>query len=51
MHTLSDEFNFVYYLFHDLSSDKRIELSITNDREAGIIERMWSDFNVLIRFV
>ncbi len=51
MHTLSDEFDFVYYLFHDQSSDKRIEGSIRNDRENGIIERMWRDFNVLIRFV
>lgn len=27
MHTLSEEFDFVYYLFHDESKDKRIENS------------------------
>ena len=51
MHTLCDEFDYVYYLFHDESNDKRIEKSIRNDREDLIIEKMWKDFNVLIKFV
>jgi hypothetical protein len=51
MHTLSGEFDFVYYLFHDQSADKRIENSIQNEREASIIERIWNDFNVQINFV
>ena len=38
MHTLSEEFDFVYYLFHDESKDKRIEKSIKNERENFIIE-------------
>ena len=51
MHTLSDEFDFVYYLFHDESNDKRIEKLNKNEREAFIIQTMWQDFNVFIRFV
>ena len=51
MHTLSGDFDFVYYLFHDQSRDKKIEKSITGGSEASIIERMWRDFNVLIKFV
>lgn len=50
-HTLSEESHFVYYLFHEESKDKRIEKSIKNDRESFIIEKMWNDFNVYIKFV
>ena len=51
MHTLSEDFHFVYYLFHDESKDKRIEKSIKGEKESFIIKRMWDDFNVLIKFV
>jgi len=51
MHTLSDEFDYVYYLFHDESKDNRIHNSIKRDIEAFIIETMWRDCNVFIRFV
>jgi hypothetical protein len=51
MHTLCEEFHYVYYLFHDETEDKRIEKSKTNDRELFIIDKMWNDFNVLIKFV
>jgi hypothetical protein len=51
MHTLCGDFDFVYYLFHDQSKDKRIQNSITDPTEAMIIEKMWQDFNVYIRFV
>lgn len=51
MHTLCEEFHYVYYLFHDENKDKRIEKSITRDKESFIIEKMWSDFNVMIKFV
>lgn len=51
MHTLSEDFHYVYYLFHDESKDKRIEGSIGNEIEALVLERMWHDFNVFIRFV
>lgn len=51
MHTMAEDFNYVYYLFHDQSKDKRIEESITNDKEKSILEKMWSKFNVFIRFI
>jgi hypothetical protein len=51
MHTLCEEFHYVYYLFHDENNDKRIEEAINMDKESYIIEKMWSDFNVLIKFV
>lgn len=51
MHTLSEDFHYVYYLFHDESKDKRIEGSIGDEIEALVLEKMWHDFNVFIRFV
>ncbi|MCK4821808.1 hypothetical protein KA005_38945 [bacterium] len=51
MHTLCEEFHYVYYLFHDENKDKRIEKSIKDDRESFIINKMWDDFNVLIKLV
>jgi hypothetical protein len=51
MHTLSEDFDFVYYLFHDESTDKRIESSIGGGVESTTIERVWREFNVLNKFV
>jgi hypothetical protein len=51
MHTLCEEFHYVYYLFHDENKDKRIEKSIENKTEFFIIDKMWKNFNVYIRFV
>jgi len=51
MHTLTEEFHYVYYLFHDESKEKKIERSIKEDREKLILEKMWKDFNVFIKFV
>jgi len=51
MHTLCGDFDYVYFLFHDENRDKKIEKSPANELEAGIIRRMWNEFNVLIRFV
>lgn len=51
MHTLCGEFDYVYFLFHDQSSDKKIEKSIKNKRENLILDRMWMDYNVRIKFV
>lgn len=51
MHTLCEDFNYVYYLFHDENKDKRIEKSILNTSESIIIEKMWRDFNTFIRFI
>lgn len=51
MHTLCEEFHYVYFLFHDQTLDKRIEGSKNFEREKFIIDKMWNDFNVVIRFV
>ena len=51
MHTMTEDFHYVYYLFHDESKEKKIESSITNHKEKLIFDRMWSEFNVFIRFV
>ena len=51
MHTLCEDFHYVYYLFHDQNKDKRIECSTSNEIECMIIDKMWKDFNVFIRFV
>ena len=51
MHTLCEDFHYVYYLFHDQSKDKRIEKSAAGQAESSIIDRMWSEFNVFIKFV
>lgn len=51
VHTLCGEYDFVYYLFHDESSDKRVESSVSGEIESSIIRRAWDDFNVLIKFV
>lgn len=51
MHTMTEDFHYVYYLFHDESKDKKIEKSITEEKESAILEKMWSDFNVFVKFV
>lgn len=51
MHTMTEDFHFVYYLFHDENKDKRIEKSISNDKEKEIINKMWKNFNVYLKFV
>ena len=45
------EFDYVYYLFHDESKDRRIKMSIDDKEESLILERMWTEFNVKIKFV
>lgn len=49
MHTMTEDFHYVYYLFHDESKDKRIMKSLKNTKEKAILERMWREFNVLIK--
>ncbi len=50
LHTLSGEFDFSYCLFHDQSKDKRIEKSLKNNLEKKVIENVWKNFNVFLRF-
>ena len=51
MHTLSGDFDYVYVLFHDENKDKKIEHSIIQDKEKIITNKIWDDFNVLLKFV
>lgn len=51
MHTLCGDFDFAYFLFHDESDGKRVERSISRKSEAEILQTMWQDFNVLIKFI
>lgn len=51
MHTLCEEFHYVYFLFQDENKDKRILKSIKNEREKFILDKMWADFNVMIKLV
>lgn len=51
MHTLNGEFDFVYYLFHDQTKDKRIKRSEGRQREQSILATMWDQFNVRVKIV
>jgi hypothetical protein len=51
LHTLCEDFHYVYYLFHDESKDSRIEKSIRNRTEQYVIDKMWKEFNVFIKFI
>ena len=51
MHTLSEDFDYVYVLFHDENKDKRIEKSINNKAESSIINKVWNEFNVYVKFI
>ncbi len=46
IHTLSNEFDFVYCLFHDESTGKKIKKSTGNEAESRVISRMRDDFNL-----
>ena len=50
MHTLSGDFDYVYVLFHDENKDKRIEQSVNNDVETKVLNKVWKDFNVFVKF-
>lgn len=51
MHTMTEDFHYVYYLFHDQSEDKKIEKSLKNSKEKEILDKMWNEFNVFVRFI
>ncbi len=50
MHTVSKDFDFVYYLFHDQNKNRKIAESITADSEKFILDTIWKDFNVFMKF-
>lgn len=49
LHTMSEEYDFVYLLFHDQSKDKKIKKSMGNELEKKITEKVWNDFNVMVK--
>lgn len=51
LHTLSGEYDFAYYLFHDQSKDKKIEKSLKKKMEKEVLEKVWQSFNVMVKFV
>lgn len=51
MHTMTEDFHYVYYLFHDQSKGGRVKRSLENEKEKYIANRIWSDFNVMIKIV
>lgn len=51
IHTLCGDFDFVYYLFHDQSPEKKIQKSIDGKIEADILRLAWEAFNVFVKFV
>jgi|GEM_PF-1815716 len=51
MHTMTEDFHYVYYLFHDESKDNRIIKSTKESKEKHILNKLWSDFNLLIKVV
>ncbi len=51
MQTISEEFDYVYFLFHDESPNKRILSSSKFRSETMILGKMWNDFNVYIGII
>jgi len=51
MHTMTEDFHYVYYLFHDESKEKKIEESTLRSKEKSILEKLWSNFNLYIKVV
>tara|TARA_B100001248_G_C27233803_1_gene386088 strand:- start:313 stop:459 length:147 start_codon:yes stop_codon:yes gene_type:complete len=48
---MSGDFDYVYVLFHDENKDKRIEKSIENKTESFVMKKIWSDYNVYLKFI
>ena len=51
LHTLGEEFDFVYCLFQDETKDKRIVKSVKNDKEKNIIQMLWEGYNIYMKFI
>ncbi len=51
MHTMSEQFDFVYILFHDENKDKKIEDSVNGKIEKNILKTVEKDFNVFLKFI
>ena len=51
MYTLNGDFDYVYYLFCDENKDNKIKNSIVNKTEKDIIEKIWKEFNVMMKII
>jgi hypothetical protein len=51
IYTLSGDFDFVYFLFHDQTQDKKIERSVDYKLESFIVAEMWDHHNVCIKII
>lgn len=49
MHTISGDFDYVYFLFHDQNDDKRIFKSRNGKKEKKTIELLRNSFNVFLK--
>jgi len=45
------KYSFTLFLFIDTSSDKRILNSIKSDKEMGLINSLWDNYNVMFNIV
>jgi len=53
IHTMSGDFDYVYFLFQDENRKKEKEIlnSLNNSKEKDIVEKLWNEFNVMLRIV
>ena len=51
IYTLSGEFDYAYFLFHDQTQDKKIERSVDYKLESFIVAEMWDHHNVCIKII
>jgi hypothetical protein len=51
MHTMTEDFHYVYFLFRDESKEKDIKFSISHDKGKQFLGELWSEFNVFAKLV
>ena len=51
MHTMTEDFHYAYFLFHDESKEKNINTSVSHDKGKQFLEELWSEFNVFAKLV
>jgi hypothetical protein len=51
IYTLSGDFDFAYFLFHDKTQDKKIARSVDYKLESFIVAEMWDHHNVCIKII
>jgi len=52
VHTLSGDYDYVMYLYHDENKDqKTVKSVIDGSREQGIIDLIWDQFNIYLKVI